>query len=86
MGTVRKKCAYCGKEFTGLHSRRYCSEECKKLGYTERLRKEAEKKKQNRKKPARKKGKPNQEIIDIAVLARQAGMTYGQYVAQFYRR
>lgn len=38
-------------------------------------------------KPKKKtKPKKNQEVIDVAVKARQAGMSYGQYVAMCYAK
>lgn len=57
MGTERKKCAYCGKEFIGMHARHYCSDECRKKGCLERNRKKSEKRKQDSKNRVRKKRK-----------------------------
>lgn len=71
---MQKKCKYCGKEFDATKSKRlYCSDKCKKSRWREKDKK-------------RKYGvhmeNPNAAVVDIAVKAREAGMTYGQYVAK----
>lgn len=67
-----KKCKCCGIEFDSTkQNRRYCSDECKKKISRERKRRKKEYV-----------TKPNAAVIDIAVKAREAGMTYGQYVAR----
>ena len=71
---MQKKCKYCGKEFDATKSKRlYCSDKCKKSRWREKDKK-------------RKYGvhmeNPNAAVVDIAVKARKAGMTYGQYVAK----
>ena len=68
---MQKKCKYCGKEFDATKSKRlYCSDKCKKSRWREKDKK-------------RKYGvhmeNPNAAVVDIAVKAREAGMTYGQY-------
>lgn len=71
---MQKKCKYCGKEFNSTkNDRRYCSDECRKKSQLEMSKK--------RRKGAHIK-KPNAAVVDIAVKARAAGMTYGQYVAK----
>lgn len=71
---MQKKCKYCGKEFNSTkNDRRYCSDECRKKSQLEMSKK--------RRKGAHIK-KPNAAVVDIAVKAREAGMTYGQYVAK----
>ena len=75
---MQKKCKYCGKEFDATKSKRlYCSDKCKKSRWREKDKK-------------RKYGvhmeNPNAAVVDIAVKAREAGMTYGQYVAKKYKR
>jgi predicted nucleic acid-binding Zn ribbon protein len=71
---MQKKCKYCGKEFDATKSKRlYCSDKCKKSRWREKDKK-------------RKYGvhmeNPNAAVVDMAVKAREAGMTYGQYVAK----
>lgn len=75
---MQKKCKYCGKEFDATKSKRlYCSDKCKKSRWREKDKK-------------RKYGvhmeNPNAAVVDIAVKAREAGMTYGQYVAKMETR
>ena len=70
---MQKKCKYCGKEFDATKSKRlYCSDKCKKSRWREKDKK-------------RKYGvhmeNPNAAVVDIAVKAREAGMTYGQLAA-----
>ncbi len=76
MGIRRKRCEFCGKEFEGEHNRVYCCDECKKQGYREKDRRKRAENKRKR--------KSNQELTDVAALAKEAGMTYGQYVARIY--
>lgn len=67
----RKKCKICGREFVAVNwCNVYCSDECRKIG----VRKNEEAKKRSE--------HPNEEIVRIAIKARAAGMSYGQYVAQ----
>lgn len=86
-------CPVCGKEFEPQNSnQKYCSHDCRlqvkiqdaadrRKTFWQEVKDENEKiKKKNYRK------KPKQTVIDVAVLARQHGMTYGQYVAQMYRR
>lgn len=69
------KCKICGKEFFNEHRRQiYCSPNCQKRAQSLRA-------------IERKKAKANQvkkdnysEIVRVAKLAREAGLTYGQYV------
>lgn len=88
-----KICPVCNMEFEPKTSnQKYCCYKCReqiKIKDAEERRKifwqevkdENEKiKKKNYRK------KPKQTVVDVAVLARQHGMTYGQYVAQMYRR
>ncbi len=71
---MQKKCKYCGKEFDATKSKRlYCSDKCKKSFW---------KKKDIKRKHGVHMEKPNAAVVDIAVKAREAGMTYGQYVAK----
>lgn len=64
-----KNCSVCGKKFkVTLEHRTICSEKCK----------EKRKAMQKEKVPKKK----NEELIEIAVKARAAGLSYGQYVAR----
>ena len=74
-------CPICNKTFIPLKGpQKYCSKECqyenKKL--SERARR-SERRTIQRHKPNRKSQKP---LVDIAIAARAAGMSYGQYVAR----
>lgn len=64
---MKKKCKFCGQEFTGGRGKLYCSTECKSKALI----------RQNREK----KGNYGAELQRIAAEARKAGMSYGQYVA-----
>lgn len=66
------KCAWCGEEYQGTRRKRYCSAEC-------RLEANARAKSRTR---TRKKKKPVLSIEQVAVLSREAGMSYGEYVAK----
>ena len=72
-----RKCDMCGKEFEPRPNQRYCCAECKaKAAHLAAIRQE-----ENRKERIlKRKTYQNQSIVDIAVAARKAGMTYGQYV------
>ncbi len=77
-----KTCEICGKQFGAWNKRqKFCSDECRdkhKMQQSAMFREIYKEQKQQRK--AEKKKKPS--LADIAVAARQAGMTYGQYVAK----
>lgn len=65
------KCAVCGKEFISSGTgRKYCSDECKKEARRQRDKARYEKNNPNR----------NRSLVEMAVEAREHGMTYGQYV------
>ena len=73
-------CKICEKQFTSKHhSTTICSPECKK----ESVRINREKTSKNIKEIGRRKNKKSDTIIDIAVKAKEAGMSYGQYVARY---
>ena len=74
-------CKICGKQFTANTVRKMlCSEECKREN---RIRKATEynKKIKEIKENAKKEKEQRETIVDIAVEAKKAGMTYGQYTA-----
>lgn len=76
---VTKQCTICGASYetTNIHAK-YCSDVCRKKASKEMHRRSRAKQKEE----LERKKNMQQNIIDIAVLARQAGMTYGQYVAK----
>lgn len=79
MYILTSKCPVCGKEFS-YDTRRhkiYCSSDCRLKFYDE------QKKKSNQEQSKRKKKKKSnmKSIQQIAVEARNAGMSYGEYVA-----
>lgn len=58
------------------------SEECQRLRGREYENTKNYREKAQKERKARKAAKRKAELVDIAVAARQAGMTYGQYVAK----
>ena len=79
-------CKICGKEFeAGCCNAKCCSEKCKKENAKINSKRHAERVKLQQKEEKEKK-KKKLTIAEIAVIARKAGMTYGQYVAQMEGR
>ncbi|MCI9249737.1 MAG: hypothetical protein HFG99_11475 [Dorea sp.] len=83
-----RTCPICGREFvTGR--RRYCSESCSREARIE-YQKKANREMSRKPRPvsAVPRGKPKREssLQEIARKAREAGMTYGQYVALEYAK
>lgn len=75
-----RKCVVCGKKYTAIRgNQKYCGSECEKIATLKQVEVRNKKLKVERR---RKKKKKNQDIIDIAIAAREAGMSYGQYVAK----
>ena len=73
------RCEECGLIFEKqTKNQRYCCEECSKLGNNRKSRE------RYRMQKAAAKGKEKQTIADINRKAREAGMTYGQYMAKEY--
>lgn len=81
-----KKCKFCGKIFIPTsRSQRYCDETCRNnFNYAERKSVRSEYNKSieaaSEIDPYIPKDKPNEGLVNIAVEARKAGMSYGQYV------
>lgn len=77
-----KVCGWCKKKFvTDRMNQNYCGPECSaeaKLKYQREYEAKKKKKEKANKKPKRKVN----ELTSLAIEARAAGMTYGQYVAQ----
>ena len=66
-------CRHCGKPFEAQsYKNKLCSEECKR----ERIKEQKH----------RKKKKPNEDIVDISVKAKEMGMSYGKYQAMQYMK
>lgn len=82
-----KICPVCGKEFTEKN-RKYCSHECSNEGYRRRQAKCSKERYHAEKERLKEAGKVKKEspLQEMARKAREAGMTYGQYVALEYGR
>ncbi len=77
-----KKCKWCERIFTAKRlNQNYCCKECSRNGKLKWQREYEANKKATTEKPKKTKRKSNQ-ITDIAIAARAAGMTYGEYVAK----
>lgn len=81
-----KICPVCGGKVTAKN-RKYCSPKCSKEGYRRRQAKYSIEK-YHKDKRIKEDGKPKEErpIETLARKAREAGMTYGQYVALEYAK
>ena len=80
MHTIR--CEHCGREFlSDRANRKYCSYECKEAVKKAQRR---DYNKKRRKKTDKKTDKCRTSLTDINRIARETGMSYGQYVAQQY--
>lgn len=92
-----RKCNICGQLITASRRYAYCSDEC--AGYASKDRARAKmreiqeehrkfitetRQKKNMKKPGKKSKQYRNELIRIAVEAREHGMSYGQYVGLMY--
>ena len=81
-------CQVCGKEFEITGSRRkYCSKKCSEKGYRiDQNRRSKERNQREREKRQRTAGRTKKlsPLDEVARKAREAGMTYGQYVALDY--
>lgn len=81
---ITKECAVCGAQFvTNRPHKVACSYECAEIRYR-RKRMEYERKKRIENKNKKEKSKPTNTLVDDAVVARQLGMTYGQFKAMQY--
>ena len=78
-----RKCVICGKEYiTSIYNSKYCSEECKMQGIRalNKINDRAKRERRMAERVARENS--HKPLIDIAVEAKKAGMSYGQYVAR----
>lgn len=62
------ECAWCGKFFDSDRKKKYCCDECRIKAYQKR--------------PTRRK-KPKLSLAEVNALAREEGLTYGQYFAKY---
>lgn len=77
MITYTKRCTICGKEFTTKSQRATaCSDECRRIREIDRGRQKRE-----RKRGKRSTRRDGLSLSEAARLAREHGMTYGQYMA-----
>lgn len=74
-GKVRCMCRVCGAEFLSEFKTDYCSENCRLIAYNMGV---------SAAKKERRKSKKRDSLSEYALKARNAGMTYGQYVGQEY--
>lgn len=78
-----RNCVICGKLFVARTvNGKYCSEECQTEGLRRRTRNNWRDNEAKKKEIRKSKKKRQKELVDIAVEARKAGMSYGQYVAK----
>lgn len=83
-----RTCPVCGMEFTD-RTRKYCSPKCSKEGYRRRqLKYSKERQHEEKENQLRRTEKPKEksQLERLAKEAREAGMTYGQYVALEYAK
>ena len=74
----KRVCPICGAHFE--HVRRvYCSDECSRKGYLLKIKESHDRKREEAKAKLRR--KPS-SITEVVLAAREAGMTYGQYVME----
>ncbi len=79
-------CPVCGGEVTN-RNRKYCCEACSKKGYLKnqiRRNKERDKRLKEEKEKRAGRRRPESPLEELARKAREAGMTYGQYVGMEY--
>ena len=92
-----KVCAFCGKTFVcNTNCQRYCSKECNRLnqnamkskwyGAPEMEKNYKEQQALTAREYRKRVRKSRAVLVDINEKAREAGMTYGQYVAQMEMR
>ena len=85
-GLPGKRCLYCNELYHPNRSDQlYCSRECRQKDYALKQKWKGRKSTAQKRKE-RSRGKKNTGLVDIAKQARAAGLTYGQYVADQYKR
>lgn len=84
---TKKTCPVCGKEFYTTDKRHiYCCMKCRNKASHLRERKRIKEGTPKRERPTKEKKQVNENLIEVAIKARQAGMTYGKYVAMCYAK
>lgn len=78
-----RKCTICGAKYTTTRpNAKYCGEECMEIGLKKRQIKNDALKAQRKAMELKLKSDRKNAIVNIAVEAKKAGMSYGQYVAK----
>ena len=84
-----RKCLICGKSLYGTNRRKYCSDKCsdKASKQNEKSWKKKEREAERNEKKAqeqRRRAKPEKKksLVNVAIAARKAGLSYGQYVGK----
>ena len=78
---MTKICPVCGKRFeTDSKVKIYCSHECKDKAHLIKYHENKNKTELEVKSVYN----PNQELVNMAIAARKAGMSYGQYAGKLY--
>ena len=84
MNFYKKKCKKCGKEFLGTKTQQYCQVGCRKMRVKKReIKYDFEETKVEIPAPKPKKTAPKKKVPsvdEIAIKARELGMSYGKYI------
>lgn len=75
----KKTCEYCHEQYIGRANQFYCSPKCRQKAANERVKEVYPQHVENRKKVKR-----NSQLVETNRLAREAGMSYGKYMALKY--
>lgn len=82
---AKKICIVCGKEFEArVNNQKCCSPECSDVQKVKRAKASYEKHKHQAKKKEKPKAK-KEDLVKANEVARNSGMSYGQYMAEKYR-
>lgn len=73
MGVREFTCEWCGLKFMSDRARKYCCDKCRDNAHNDRW---------HKKKTPKIKNKPKLSIEEVAALAKEEGLTYGQYCAK----
>lgn len=84
-----RKCLICGKSLEGTNRRKYCSDKCSdkaskknEKSWKKKEREEERNKKKEQEQRRRAKPEKKKSLVNVAMAARKAGMSYGQYVGK----
>lgn len=79
----KKTCQHCKQNYeTSYDRQKYCCDECRMRAYNKTQSEIFAEGRKTTDSPTMRKRKTSASITEIAVAARKAGMTYGQYVAK----